>query len=354
MEKHLPQVSKENFVWIRILCAVLIVCFHAIIIDQPISLSVENEAELVAASSAIEQIFLKLGWIALDVLFAIGGYLVTGSMLNRKASFIFVKARILRVFPGLIFVTTMLVFIVGPVLTTQSTFDYFSHSETWKYLFGTILLVSPEFILPGIFETLPATNIINAPIWTLKYELALYAGTLIAFLLGLFKPNKRYLWMALGLAIFIHLAISIFTELRIIHPGINHLMHFGVLYLAGTLFWILRTKYNLSAILCGLCAMLAVLLNGNAFGEIFYALSVMQTTLILARLKLPAFLEKLENRDYSYGIYIWHWPICQIIYQLLPEIEQSYFSLLVIILTLPFAILSWHMIERPSLRLKAN
>lgn len=354
MQNNVLQVPKENFVWMRILCAILIVCFHAIIIDQSLSLSVENEAELISASSASEQIFLKLGWVSLDILFAIGGYLVTGSMLNRKTSLLFVKARVLRVFPGLIFVTAALVFILGPILTSQPLSAYFSNPGSWKYLFGTILLVSPDFVLPGVFENLPAAGIVNAPIWTLKYELVLFAGTLIASVIGLLNSSARFFWHASILAVLVQLGISMFTELRTVHPGINHLMHFGIIYLAGTLFWILRTKYDLSIVFCGLCLILSVLLNSHPIGEIFYALSIIQITLFLARSKRPAFLQKLEKHDYSYGLYISHWPVCQIIYQFMPDLGQPYFSVLVIMITLPFAIFSWHVIEKPSLRLKKD
>ncbi len=73
----------------------------------------------------------------------------------------------------------------------------------------------------------------------------------------------------------------------------------------------------------------------------------------LAMLPLPR-LALLEMGDYSYGIYLYGFPIQQSLLFAFPVFRQSWpmlFSAAAPI-TIAFAMLSWHWIERPALRLK--
>ena len=56
--------------------------------------------------------------------------------------------------------------------------------------------------------------------------------------------------------------------------------------------------------------------------------------------------------DYSYGIYLWGFPCQQLIVLWLGHPRPGRITLLALPLALFFAIASWHLIERPALRLK--
>ena len=68
----------------------------------------------------------------------------------------------------------------------------------------------------------------------------------------------------------------------------------------------------------------------------------------IGRLALPM----LKGRDYSYGIYLYGFPITQAIVALDPNIGRYGLFASAFIATLAFAALSWHWIEKPFLRLK--
>jgi len=69
------------------------------------------------------------------------------------------------------------------------------------------------------------------------------------------------------------------------------------------------------------------------------------------RLVWPAF-----NRigDYSYGVYVYSFPIQQTLVQRNPGIEPAPLFALALTLTLVVAVLSWHWLEQPALGLKSR
>jgi hypothetical protein len=71
-------------------------------------------------------------------------------------------------------------------------------------------------------------------------------------------------------------------------------------------------------------------------------------------LHAPAIFRDIKGLDYSYGIYIYAWPVQQWVIQMtLPHGASLLSALLLSLLgTTALAGLSWHLIERPALRLK--
>ncbi|MEY2829862.1 MAG: hypothetical protein RIQ33_1720, partial [Bacteroidota bacterium] len=76
-------------------------------------------------------------------------------------------------------------------------------------------------------------------------------------------------------------------------------------------------------------------------------------TIWIAFLSIP-FLQKLTSSgDYSYGIYVYSFPIQQlIIYYSSAQLNILQFLFLSFAITLPLSILSYHFIELPIIKLK--
>ncbi|MCX7220851.1 MAG: hypothetical protein NTY70_18540 [Burkholderiales bacterium] len=58
--------------------------------------------------------------------------------------------------------------------------------------------------------------------------------------------------------------------------------------------------------------------------------------------------------DYSYGVYIYAFPVQQSVIALFPEISAVALTALSLSVTLLLAMLSWHLIEQPALALKGR
>ena len=78
------------------------------------------------------------------------------------------------------------------------------------------------------------------------------------------------------------------------------------------------------------------------------------TLFYLAFLQHPWLVSFRSMPDYSYGIYIYAFPVQQFVEDLMPEMGWLENALLSLLITLPFAALSWHLIEKPALSLKGH
>lgn len=123
-----------------------------------------------------------LGSIAVWVFFSISGYLITQSALTSESTKAFALKRILRIGPALVVLLLLSVFAAGPLLTELAISDYFTSLRTYTYLVKNPAFANQES-LPGVFISTPLPNGFNGSLWTIKYELLMYAmvGGLLAF-----------------------------------------------------------------------------------------------------------------------------------------------------------------------------
>jgi peptidoglycan/LPS O-acetylase OafA/YrhL len=124
------------------------------------------------------------------------------------------------------------------------------------------------------------------------------------------------------------------------------------LFFLGAACWIFRDRFQVSA-LTGWLAV-AVLAVGYVFGfwrlPVFFAFPALILAVALRApvLKLPAWIG-----DLSYGIYLYAYPVQQILVQEEIGRKAPYLLFLCSLLaTLPLACLSWHLVERPALELR--
>jgi peptidoglycan/LPS O-acetylase OafA/YrhL len=58
--------------------------------------------------------------------------------------------------------------------------------------------------------------------------------------------------------------------------------------------------------------------------------------------------------DYSYGLYIWAFPVQQSIAALIPGVSVAYMIVISATVSIILAVISWHLVERRALNLKAH
>ena len=68
-------------------------------------------------------------------------------------------------------------------------------------------------------------------------------------------------------------------------------------------------------------------------------------------LRIPRLARK---PDYSYGLYVYAFPIQQTVVRLVPDIAPPLLFAAAFALTLAVAAVSWHALEAPALRLKSR
>ena len=65
-----------------------------------------------------------------------------------------------------------------------------------------------------------------------------------------------------------------------------------------------------------------------------------------------SWLSRWHQRDYSYGIYIYAFPVQQTVVSFWPQMPLAAYLLSTFVITVALAATSWHFVEKPALKLK--
>ncbi|HMN36599.1 MAG TPA: acyltransferase [Hyphomicrobium sp.] len=295
----------------------------------------------------------SLGEHAVQVFFFLSGILVAQSF-ERSASLLdFAAARILRIFPGLLFCVVVTALVLGPAVSSLPLAAYVGDPGLMSYLLRTASLATGSAPLPGVFETAPAPGLVNMSLWTLKYEVLCYAGLAFAGCAGLFKPAWRP-YAAAVLAVFV---AGVFIEpaksIQLYTP-FDNIRYFAVFFASGVLAYLMRANIVVRGAVLAVLFAIFIATIGTPVGVLGAAAFLGYGTLYVAC--WPAgWLRALANRyDVSFGIYIYACPIQQFLIGQFPQAGAVGLIVLAIALTLPVALCSWLLVERPALRLRVS
>lgn len=288
------------------------------------------------------------GWYAVNVFFILSGFLVTKSWLSRRDIVIFAVSRGLRLFPALSVGAFMLAFVVGPIVCLCLFVHYFSDPQTWLYVPMTASLISPSQFLPFVFETLPVKAIVNGPLWTLRYEALSYLALAGLGVLGLLATRRRAL--ATMLVFFTaYLTVTLLTDWRDHNAVLDSLLRFWLCFFLGASACLISDRLTLRASTATILLLAAALAYGSAAYEFFLQIALAYGVFWVALVPRGAIRRFNELGDYSYGLYIFAWPLQQSAILIAPDLSPHQLFVLVTPAILLAAAASWHWVERPAL-----
>ena len=341
------QGRDNNFNLLRIVAA------FAVLVTHSFALAIGTGA----AEPFRDSLGMTMGTIAVDVFFVTSGFLVTGSLLTRQNAREFLWARFLRVFPALLVMLLLTVFGLGPFLTSWPLSAYLTDAGTYGYLLKCATLVSGVWYnLPGVFMDNPFKSAVNGSLWSLPYEIRMYAIVLVVWLVcrRIQSIGDRAFSIAIVSAT---LAAGLFVLVRHIEglPA-DQFVSLFFMFFSGAACFLLKERIALSHGCFCFCAigLLASALVGPRLFFVVYLLTIAYSVLYLAY--IPAGPVRTYNRvgDYSYGVYIYAFPIQQSVAVLIPGVSVLLLFLISVCITLSLAVLSWHLLERWALGFKAS
>lgn len=292
---------------------------------------------------------LDLGWSAVVVFFTLSGFLICRSA-GRRGPLAFWKARLLRIFPGLVVCTTLTAAALAAV-TTLPLADYAVAPQTLRFALGSGTLVSTEYALPGVFAGHPVP-LANGSLWTLRYELLCYALIFglaeAARLLRLPLPRILPACIALCLAGRAALAATDHAPVQA-----ANLLELFLPFCIGAWFAVRGAPAPRPG-LVALAVVAAIVLAPTPLRAPAAAAAIALATLAIAFWRNAALRAASRLPDYSYGIYIYAYPIQQVVLGLVPGAHPLVQALASAVLVIGPAALSWHLIEKPALNLKAR
>jgi peptidoglycan/LPS O-acetylase OafA/YrhL len=353
----------SGFDYMRIVLAMLVLAWHSVAMTHGQS----------AVDAFMQNPFrAALVSIILPMFFALSGFLVTTSLYRVPSLKVYLTFRGLRLFPALIVEITLSALLLGPILTTVSLQSYFTDTLFFKYFLNLFGIV--QYLLPGVFEANPYPNAVNGSLWTLPYELECYIYLAIFFALGVYNSKGAILLIFILLTIVvIQLGFTgtkgILVELKNYIAGapdfnpnlqeaadgrVSNARIIVLSFFAGSLIYAWRDRISFNWVLAAASAIVSYGLLLSPTYYFFSPLPIAYITVWLGLQTLPR-ARILQAGDYSYGIYLYAFPIQQTIsYSGISSGNYSLHVLLSLFLTTCFAIFSWHAIEKPSLRLKSR
>lgn len=338
----------NNFKLIRFIAAALVLYSHA----YPLTKTPGEPLERLAGFS--------LGHFGVDVFFVISGFLVTGSLLGRRGLGAFLRARLLRIFPALAVNATGTALVIGALHTTLPLAAYFTNLETWRYALqnATTWPWGVWWTLPGVFEHVTVARVVNGSLWSLPWELTMYALlTLVGVAVLRAKPLFPRGWLP-GLFAFVAAAALVgftlnealaLTDDFTIRQGLRLM----ALFATGAVFHQFRERIPMSApLFAGAVLVFAASLVFGHWLTAGYVLALPYVVLWLAYVPGGPLRAFNALGDYSYGLYLWAFPVEQSVVQRLPHIGQLGLTGVAGVVTLLLAVASWHWVEEPALRRK--
>lgn len=314
-----------------------------------------------------------LGAIAVSTFFVISGYLVSQSWFSDPTPSRFLWKRVLRIIPGLVTVVIFTIIIIGPVNTSLPVREYFFNVNTWKYLANMFIFTQPPS-LPGVFTSNPYPTGVNGSLWTIPLEFRMYILLCLIGAIGLLKDKKVLLGIVvLSCLIYFNNILSnvwilnVFTHaLEIIgisvylYPLISNGIPSGypaynILFLIGTLFYLYkdRIKFNRWIAFGAFIGLLATNILDDSYFLIALLMCLPYLVLYIGQTPVRQLCNVGDKYgDYSYGLYIYAFPVQQTIAHFMSKISPIQMFILSLPATFILAFISWWFIEKKALSLK--
>ena len=326
---------QDNFLLLRIIAALAVIYGHSF--------------ALAPAAGAVD-VFARNGWpmysgdMAVAMFFVISGFMVSGSYLARRDLFEFAKARLLRIVPALALLVVLCAYVLGPLLSTLGVADYVGHPDTFAYVWKNLRFSSGlAWHLPGVFEE-HARHTVNGSLWTLPAEMRMYVLTAALGVFGLLASRK------LGTAVLLALlALGRWhPEYFPLHDDWVRLAGFFAL---GVLVQLHKARLHVTHSAMLMLLFLTYISMRTQSAPILFALCLTYFCFWFAY-RTPVWAKLERGGDPSYGIYLWGWPMQQVVVALLPSLSPWCNFLLAGLLATAMGYLSWWGLERWALRLK--
>lgn len=282
------------------------------------------------------------GW-AVAGFFLISGYFILGSRM-RSSWFDFAVRRGARIYPGY-WIQLLVVALIAAPLSLLFTPSTWSLREAVDYIAQNITSFNLVWTLDG--SVLPHFDAWNGSMWTISYEITAYLLCGLVFSLPLARRHPAVV-AGLGLAATVGFGLVAEPLLDVTTNHYLRLAHLASFFSAGMLAYALRGRLRFPPALVAVAGALTLLLffvvpEGEKLAQI-------PLTVLLLGLGVLLPLRAGQRNDFSYGFYLYAFPIQQLVAMSVGEhIGWLGNCLVAAVLTYGAAALSWFLVERPAM-----
>lgn len=292
-----------------------------------------------------------LGDLAVDGFFVLSGFLVTMSFLRLRSLRRYAWHRFLRIMPAFWTCLLLTALVLAPVVALLSgrspTSVFVGAESSWDYLGRNAGLLMQQFGISGLPANPAQPDVLNGALWTLFYEAVCYGGVAALGVFGVLRSRR-------GLVLLVVVVAWVLTLLKVL--GLDPLdsdimLRLGFVFLLGATGYLFADRIPVRADLAVLSAALVVtglylLPDYRVLGAMGFAYLC-----LYGMVRLP--MRQNPSLDLSYGVYIYHWPLQQLLVLLgATALTVVPFVLLSVTLAVVAATASWLLVESPALRAK--
>ena len=333
----------NNFRIVRHLAAASVIVAHSFGLLTPATKAAGQAWQIARPASAL----------AVDVFFIASGFLVGRSLLVRGDLTDFVASRVLRIYPALIVLALLTAFVLGPIVTVLPWREYFSIKAVYSFAILDSIMLIPGYFryqLPGVFTALDSHfgDTVNGSLWTLPWELWMYCSLIVLFKLRAFGVIPFGILVAIA-----SLAFAMIPGAGFVYEHDAWIaVRFVAFFYSGVALYVFRQHVPLTprtfAAVSAIFVLTWLLTGEPVLMPQWLGYAVLFLTyhprLVVKRLS--------EGADYSYGLYIFAYPVQQTLIWATGMKSPALHIAASLTITLGLAMISWHWIEAPALRLK--
>ncbi len=299
---------------------------------------------------------------AVKVFFAISGYLVAASWISDPQPMRFAAKRALRILPALWVVVILSVCVLGPAVTTLPLEEYVSDPLIGKYLKN--LKLDIHYYLPGVFSDNVYPGAVNGALWSLPAEAMMYLLVCAAGLAaGWSGRTFAGIWLVLAIAFLalnvseLTLRLDNFPKATLYATPVRAMIEVCPYFLVGgclaTLGWRLPRWPKATTAVIVLAMIVTATTDLTPMLEPVLIVIVTYAVILFGSASTPVLRRFGRFGDLSYGTYLYGFPVAQTLSWAFGSNWSLWQHILATLaLSLLFALLSWHLVEKPALRLK--
>ncbi|MEV6972919.1 acyltransferase [Kitasatospora sp. NPDC093806] len=307
--------------------------------------------------------------------FALSGFMITGSAAKLRP-LRYAWHRALRILPGLLVSLLFCALVLTPPLyhwQHGTLAGFWSRPDGPAGYFTSLGSVNPTagwdvsgVIAEGVRRGTNFDRSLNGALWSLKYEVLCYLGAGLLAAFGALRRDRR-LVLAATAALWL-LTVSGLADLpypasplagpSVAVPGLGRLsgyllLHLGFVFLLGGVLrlWAERVPVH-DGLALAAALVVPVTVRWGGYPELGHPALVY--LLLWAAARLPGWCRRIGRRaDYSYGVYIYGFPVEQALALLgAASLGKAGFLACALAATGLLAVFSWHCVEEPALRLR--
>ncbi len=344
-KENAGQGRYPNFDSIRLLAAAAVVYSHSFLIatgqDSSVPLGGTGRS---------------LGVYAVFVFFILSGFLVTESAKRSATVLDYLRKRFLRIAPAFVVSTFVVIYLICPFFAQDGGLAFIMSGDVLSAALQLIFLHTdglffanvPFYPRAGEQDWMPF--IPNGVLWSIRLEIIGYAGVALFKAFGLLKLERQVYTLPLlaglaALCVFMmpHMSSRFWSSLALVMPS---------LCCGVAMNWIVRfhqPRWWIAALSA------AGLIAAAYFGVLpaAFAFFAAYPVIWLGAVQAPFLRLTPRGTDISYGLYLYGWPVQQLLRAALgPGYSGYVFAAMAIPATAAVAFLSWRLIEKPALAFK--